>query len=541
MNLRKGSKAVTLLLSVLIVLVAMTTACGQANKAPDKTNNGGNAAGGQSAGTAGGNKPSDADNKPSTEPVSGGTVRLPIATEPDNLDPFLSSATDTASMMDNVFDGLLTNDETGKLLPGIAESYEISADGLAYTFKLRPNVKFHNGELLTAEDVKYSYELLAGIGQEKPLSSKFEMVAGIETPDAATAVIQLKQKDASFITRTTVAILPHDYKEQSKQPIGAGPFKFVSYSPGQSLVLERFADFYDPENAAKIDRVEFKFMNDASATLLALQAGTLDMLPSVTVQGEQQLGDSFTYVEGLQNMVQLLALNNKVKPLDDARVRQAIYYAVDVDELIATIVEGKGTKLGSNMSPAMEQFYEPGLESTYDVNVEKAKSLLNEAGLANGFELEITVPSNYQTHVDTAQVIAEQLKKVGITVKIKQIEWSNWLEDVYTNRKYTATVIGFTGKLDPYDVLIRYETNYPRNFINFSDAAYDELMKQGTLEADIAKRAEIYKKAQHILTEQAASVFIMDFKQTAALKKGLEGFKIYANQLLNMADLYYTN
>ncbi|MEK8129382.1 ABC transporter substrate-binding protein [Paenibacillus filicis] len=515
--------------SSLMIASMVLSACG-GNSNPGNSGNSANGGTGtpSPAATAGGEK------------VKGGTVRVAMATEPDNLDPYLSAATDTGSMMDNVFDGLFEGGENSDLVPAVAESYKVSEDGLTYTFVLKKGIKFHDGSDLTAKDVYYSYAKLSGLNGKKPLSSKFATIEKIDTPDDYTVVVKLKAKDAAFLAANIVAIVPKDYEGQSTKPIGAGPFKFSAYTPGQQLVLERNDSFYDKEHAPLLDRVEFKFMPDPNASVLALKSGDIDMVPGISSQGALQLGNGFQIVSGPQNMVQLLALNNSVEPLNNVKVRQAINYAIDKDTIIKTVAEGNGVKLGSNMSPAMKMYYKEGLDKRYEPNAEQAKKLLQEAGYEKGFKLTITVPSNYKFHVDTAQVIAEQLKTVGIQATIKQIEWSSWLEDVYNNAKYEATIVGLTGKLDPHEVLGRYETTYSKNFFKFSNAEFDSLVGKGRLELDPNKRADLYKQAQTILTEQAAAVYIMDPSRSVAMKEKLQGYKMYPIQKYDFAAMYYT-
>ena len=517
------------MLSSLAVIAVILSGCGSGKAQNTTTANSGAPNINQS--TTGGN---------TSTKMQGGTVRVSMSTEPDNLNPYLSAATDTNAMMDNVFDGLFEIGETGDLVPAIAESYEISADGLKYTFHLRKNVKFHNGADLTSADVYYSYAKLAGLDGQEPLSSKFSSVQSMETPDQYTVVVTLKSVDAAFLAANIAAILPKDYEEQSTKPIGAGPFKFVQYQTGQKLVIEKNEQFYDAKRMPVLDKVEFQFMPDANSAVLALQSGNLDMVPGITAQAVAQLGDAFNLVTGPQNMVQLMALNNTSAPLDNEKVRQAINYAVDKDVIIQTAAEGQGTKLGSNMSPAMAVYYQEGLENQYNHDLEKAKQLLSEAGHPQGFDLEITVPSNYQFHVDTAQIIAEQLKQIGINVKIKQVEWSYWLEHVYGNGEYEATIIGLTGKIDPNEVLGRYESTYKKNFYHYKNAEYDALLKQARVEMNESNRAKLYKEAQKMLTDQAVAVYIMDPSRTTALAGNLEGYKVYPVQKYDFAEMYYT-
>ena len=183
-----------------------------------------------------------------TSETSGGeatVVRMNIGSEPDSLDPWQSAASDTEAIMHNVFEGLVLYDETGAIIPGIAENWDISEDGLTYTFHLREDVTFHNGKPLTSADVLYTYNNLAGMGGEKAVSSKFENVESFEATDDYTFVIKLKEASAGFLSLNIIAILPEGYEDQATAPVGTGPFKFVEYVPSQRVVLEKNPDYYD--------------------------------------------------------------------------------------------------------------------------------------------------------------------------------------------------------------------------------------------------------------------------------------------------------
>ncbi len=238
-------------------------------------------------------------------------------------------------------------------------------------------------------------------------------------------------------------------------------------------------------------------------------------------------------------MVQSLFLNHEVAPFDDVRVRKAVSYAINRQEVVDGVFGGYATALPSNFSPVMGAYYNSELEGAYEYNVEQAKALLKEAGLENGFFMSITVPANYQKHIDTAQVIAQQLSAVGIDAKIELIEWASWLEDVYKNANYQSTIVGLSGKLDPDSVLGRYESTYASNFFHFANEEYDELITTARVELDQEKRVEEYKRCQEILTEEAAAVYLTDPNLIVACRKELKGFTFYPVTFYDFSTLYY--
>jgi peptide/nickel transport system substrate-binding protein len=236
----------------------------------------------------------------------------------------------------------------------------------------------------------------------------------------------------------------------------------------------------------------------------------------------QQLPEnSFDVVPGYSNSVQLLALNNGAKPLDDVRVRRALNYAVDIQEIIDTAFYGRGEASGSPLIPGLALSYEASLKNPYPVNIARAKSLLAEAGYPGGFPLEITVPSVYVMHVDTAQVLVNQLAKIGVDASIKQVDWATWLSEVYRGRRYQATIISLdSGSISPRSFLSRYRSDAGGNFINFRSADFDSLYDASLAELDDAKRTAIYKNAQKLISDNAASVYIQDILGFKVFSKG---------------------
>lgn len=228
------------------------------------------------------------------------------------------------------------------------------------------------------------------------------------------------------------------------------------------------------------------------------------------------------------NLLQALYLNNAEKPFDDIRVRQALCYAVDRQEIIDLAFDGHGTPVGTSMYPTFTKYHDDSLTNYYPHDEEKAKALLAEAGYPEGFDMTITVPSNYQPHMDAAQVLAEQLKKVGITARIEPVEWGTWLSEVYSGRKFQSTVVGLDAStMTARALLARFESSAKRNFINYRSETYDTLWAKAQSAGDDVERTAIYKEMERDLTENAANVYIQDLADLVAVRKGLEGIRFY--------------
>lgn len=467
-------------------------------------------------------------------------LRINVSSEPDSFFPWESAAADTAAIYYNIFDGLLSFDEKGALHPALAESYEISDDKLTYTFHLRQGVKFHNGADFSSADCIYTYENLAGLnGNPVKSDSMARDVDSISAPDPHTFIVKTKVPMGGFLALNICPILPVGYTNHAEHPVGTGAYKFVEYQLHQKVVLEKNENYWNKENEPKIARIEIYVMSDENAILSALQSKQLDVGQMLSADNAKALAEKFQVFSAPQNMVQILGLNNSVKPLDNILVRQAISMAINKDEIIEGAMGGYGTKLYSNFSPLLGTYYNDRLSDVYKNDINQAKSLLASAGYGNGFELEITVPGNYRIHVDTAQIIAKQLEKIGVRCKIKTVEWTTWLDQVYTKFDYQATVIAFAGKLDPAEVLRRYYSSYKRNFTRYNNPVFDETFDKAERETDISKRIKYYKYCQELLTKSAPAVFISDPNNTLLLRKDVRGFEIYPVLFYNFSKIYF--
>lgn len=491
-------------------------------------------------GCAGGKSPEVNPSADST-PTYGGSVVVGVQQDIDSLDPHKATAAGTKEILFNIFEGLLKTDENGKLIDAVAKSHSISEDGLTYTFTLRDNVKFHNGNVVTAEDVKYSLERASGLLDGTALVSSLKTLTSVDIIDEHTVQVTTGSANLELIYSFTTAIIPKGSGEaEGSDPIGTGPFSFVSYKPQEGLVLKKNADYWQ-EGLPYLDEVTFKIITSADTALMELKGHSIDMFSYLTDSQAEELKDEYQILAASSDVVQALFLNNAVEPLNNMKVRQAICYALDKDRANEFVTGGNSKIISTAMLPTLADYY-IDLNDIYGTgaNIEKAKELLKEAGYPDGIEFTIDVPSNYEAHVQTAEVIAEQLKDAGINCKINMIEWNSWLSDVYTNREYQATVCGITSDMTPGYLLTRFQSDSKKNFINFSSKAYDEAYKKAESSLKLDEKAEYYKNVQKILTEEAGSAFIQVPPITIALNKKLAGYKFYPIYVQDMSTVYFT-
>lgn len=476
------------------------------------------------------------------EPVKGGEITVGIAQDlDDSLDPHQTVAAGTREVLFNIFEGLVKPNSDGEMIPAVAEKYELSEDGTTYTFTLRDGVKFHNGQTVTAEDVVYSINRCAAVpeGQEKPLVAAFSAVKSVEALDEKTVAVTIAQRDLEFISYMTAAIIPADYENQDTAPVGTGPFKFVSRTPQQDFVMERFEDYWGAP--AWLDKVTYKICENADALVMNLNGGSIDLCAHLTSAQASQLNQSFQVLEGTMNLVQAIYLNNQAKPFDNQLVRQALCYAIDRQGIMDMVADGHGTAVGSSIYPAFTKYFLPELVDKYPHDVAKAKELLAQAGYPDGFDMTISVPNNYQPHMDTAEVVAEQLREAGINVTIQPVEWSTWLDTIYNGRQFQATVVGVdAANMTARAMLERFTSDYGKNFINYNNPAYDALFQQAINAQDEATQTDLYKQMETMLADTAANVYIQDLCDLVAMRQDLGGLKFYPIYVLDLSTVYFT-
>ena len=514
------------LMSLLLVTVLMMTALSGCAGGTDKSSEDNSSVG--------------ADTTPTGEPTYGGSVVVGIQQDIDSLDPHKATAAGTKEILFNIFEGLVKPDENGNLMNAVASDYSVSEDGLTYTFTLRDGVKFHNGNEVTAEDVKYSLERVSGLLNGEVLISTMKTITSVTISDDKTVLVTVDSPNPELIYSFTAAIIPAGSGEaEGAAPIGTGPFSFVSYVPQEGIVLAKHTEYWQ-EGLPYLDEVTFKIITNVDTAMLDIKGGSVDVVPYLTDSQAAELSSTFNVVSAPSNVVQALFFNCAEGPLANVKVRQAICYALDKEMVSEFVAGGNGTLISSAMLPTLQDYY-VDLNDTYGntANVEMAKQLLAEAGYPNGIDLEITVPSNYDVHVEATEVVAEQLKQANINVTINAVEWGVWLEETYNGRQYEATICGITSDITPGYLLNRFVSGSSKNFINYNNAEYDAVYAQVEAAATLEERAVYYKNLQQIICEDAGSAFIMVPPLTIAMDKELGGYKFYPIYVQDMSTVYW--
>ena len=458
--------------------------------------------------------------------------------EPDSLDPFVSASAETRGVvMENVHNGLVGYDENGELKNNrIADSWDISDDGLEYTFKIKEGAKFHDNSVLDSEDVKFTFDKLAGLDGGEA-NADFKNVESVEVIDDLTVKIKIKSPDASFLANCSIhPIVPAEDYNLVTDPIGCGPFKLVDYVEGQKLVYEKF-DGYVGDAKQYFDRVEIQIMGDSNSVVMSLLSGDLDF-GQVFGTDIPSLEDSDLVIEeGGKNTVEQFSVNQEKEPFNDVRVRQALSYAIDREALIETAMAGHSYVAFGSIAPSVKAWYNKDI-TKYEYNPEKAKELLKEAGCED-LSFTIKTTGSFAEDVNSATSIAAQLEEIGVHVDIQKIEWPTWMEEVYSKYDYEATTIGMPGELDPAKTLVYWESDYDGNFDRYSNKEVDKILNEAKAITDTKERKTLYNKAQKIMSDECNTIPLMETTRIVAHNPDLKGYVNYTTYYINYADMYY--
>lgn len=432
-----------------------------------------------------------------------GTINTAIKVDIDSTNPykFLSSA--TTEIMLNVYEGLVSPSEDGEVKPAIAKSYEISEDAKKYIFEIRDDVVFHNGEKLEISDVVFSLNKM----KELKLQKVFLNIESVEA-DGNKVIVNLFEPDTSLIYYLTTAIVQEkSFDTLDKKENGTGAYTITEYNREQNLVFESFDKYYGAK--PQFSKINIDVVPSVDTSFLNLLSGKYNLLSGIDQKRVNELKDKYTIVSYPQNMMFIMGINNDKY---DAKIRQALISAINVDEIIEKSTYGYATKLSKDK-----------------VNGDKS--------LIEGKTFTLKVPLNDKIYIDVAQIIKEQMKKYNVNINIVQQEWASWLQEVYINRDYELTLIGLAGKLDRSESLRRFVSDYSKNFISFNNKEYDKVYNEAKLTVDEKKRAELYDEAYDILLKNYASAFIMDPSMIVAMDKNISNYSSYKIPFINFSTL----
>jgi len=470
---------------------------------------------------------------------------VPVTMDFDSIAPNIDVSANAKAVLRNMHDAIYRyNRETLELELSLAESVAYDEDGKTIIIKLKDDLKFHNGEKITADDVVYSLLRLGGYtpDQKEVIDNTWTRLLDANDPNGAGSIKSLDEltveiilagsyKDSYYSTLeyrlADAFIIPEGLSkdEMERHPIGAGPYKFVEYFVSDHISFTAFEDYHGEKPI--IQDVDFKIFGDENAKYLAFRSGEIDWLQlTPATYDEIKSMDNVEVIEGLSQDVRQIWLNQREgSKFSDIKLRKALNYAIDKQRVLDIANGGRGTTLDTHLSPE-NPAYNHNLKNTYTVDKQKAKDLLAEAGYPNGFETTYAVVAENQLSMDIATVVQDELSQVGIVAEIKAMPWAEYYPNVYQNYNYEMAQLQIVAYPDAYRMLSRF-MNEGSNVAGANNPRFDEIINLAAAEKDPEKQKEFYKEAQQILIDDATNVFILDQGVQVALSEGYTGYKTY--------------
>ncbi|MCW5850304.1 MAG: ABC transporter substrate-binding protein [Anaerolineae bacterium] len=455
-------------------------------------------------------------------PKKGGTLIIGQDFPPQHFDPHKSNAWANTNITESIYEGLLRwNDKETALEPQLATSYTMSPDGLTYTFKIRQGVKFHNGRVMTADDVKASLDRMRDSKSGSVVFNDFKDVTAVDIVDPETVKITLGKPVATFLNNLTETrpIVPKEaFAELETKPVGTGPFKLEKYTLNQSVMLVRNADYWD-QPKPYLDAVEFKILGDEASKEAALRSKSVDMTWFRDPRQAENVSKALQGVvsaPGIPSRFINIRLNMCQKPFDDVKVRRALSLAIDRKGLVETVIPSKyGGSVGAIVAPSDRFFWKGDTMALpyYKQDVAQAKKLLADAGYANGVDIEAyKVVAANQLDVDAAQVLKEMWNQVGIRVTIQPLEAAQAIKD-YNEGGGKMAQVGQVWQSDPDGFLYNsFHSSSPQaKAFCVNDPEMDKLLEQGRSDPDAAKRADAYQKIQERVADQVYNIVLYGY------------------------------
>ncbi|SFK91943.1 peptide/nickel transport system substrate-binding protein [Pseudovibrio ascidiaceicola] len=448
------------------------------------------------------------------------SLSLGMVLEPPHLDATAGAAAAIDEVVyQNVFQGLTRIGPDGSVLPSLAKSWDVSEDGTTYRFHLQTDVLFHDGTPFSADDVKFSLDRARAEGSVNAQKPLFAAISDVVVVDPQTVDIKLITPSGNLAYNLAwgdaVIVSPKTAKTNKTKPVGTGPFKFDRWMKGQEIRISRFDQYWGDQ--PKLDKASFRFISDPNAAFAAMISGDLDAFPTFSAPEtivQFQADPRFEVAIGTTEGETILAMNNARGPLKNKLVRQAISHAVNKQALIDGAMFGLGTPIGTHFAPHHPAYND--LTGLYPYDPVKAKELLAEAGYPDGFSATLKLPPPTYARRG-GELIASDLKKVGIDLKIIPVEWAQWLSEVFKETNYDFTIVSH---VEPMDIGIYARDKY---YFNYNSDAFKQLIEELNVTVDEEKRYELLKQAQQVISEDAVNVYLFQLAKSAVWNANVKG------------------
>jgi len=452
-------------------------------------------------------------------------ITVAMQLEPPHLDPTSAAAGAIDSVLyTNVFEGLTRFMGDGSVVPGLAESWEISEDGLTYTFKLREGVTFHDGTTMDAEDVKFTLDRINAEDSANAQKALYAAISEVNVIDPQTVEVKLSEPNGNMLFNLAwgdaVIVAPETVETIKQTPIGTGAFKFENWNQGDKITLTRNDDYWG--EAPALASATFKFISDPTAAFASVMAEDVDVFtgfPAPENIPQFEADPRFQVLIGSTEGETILSINNKREPFDNVKVREAVAHAIDRQAIIDGAMFGYGTPIGTHFAPHNPDYVDLAEMSSYDP--EKSKALLAEAGFPDGFETTLHLPPPSYARRG-GEIIAAQLAEVGIKAQITNVEWAQWLETVFKGKDFGLSIVSHT---EPMDINIYANPDY---YFQYDNAEFQSLITEFNKTAEPAARTEMLAKAQRMIAEDYVNGYLFQLAFPTIAKAGVEGLWVNA-------------
>lgn len=459
-------------------------------------------------------------------------ITVALQLEPPHLDPTSAAAGAIDSVLyANVFEGLTRFTADGSVVPGLAESWEISADGLTYTFRLQAGVTFHDGTTMDAEDVKFTFDRILAEDSTNAQKALYTAISAVEVLDPLTLRLTLSEPNGNMLFNLAwgdaVIVAPESIETIKQNPIGTGAFKFVEWVQSDRIELVRNEAYWG--TPAALEAATFKFISDPTAAFASLMADDVDYFASYPAPEnlpQFEADPRFQVLVGSTEGETILSTNNKMPPFDNILVREALAHAIDRNAIIDGAMFGYGTPIGTHFAPHNPAYVDLTAQSAYDP--ERARALLAEAGLAEGFETTLYLPPPSYARRG-GEIVAAQLAQVGITAQIINVEWAQWLESVFRGKDFGLTIVSHT---EPMDIGIYANPDY---YFQYDNPGFQALMATLNATTDPQVRTQMLQQAQRMIADDYVNGFLFQLAQLSVAKAELQG--LWSNAPTQATDL----